>query len=65
MDAAAADADVKLYKASGELIAEIQTKLPLLIRKPDGKLRKWILHSKTYEVAHFVSYLPSTPSQQN
>lgn len=58
MDAAAADGDVKLYKASGELLAEIQIKLPFLLHKPDGKSRKWVLHSKTYEVATFVSWRP-------
>lgn len=56
MDAAAADADVKLYKASGELLAEIQAKLPLLLRKPDGQLRKWVFYNKTAEISHFVSW---------
>lgn len=64
MDAAPADADVKLYKASGELLAEIQTKLPLLLRRPDGKLRRWVLYSKTSEVAHFVR-MSFSLSQQN
>lgn len=55
MDAAAADADVKLYKASGELLAELQTKLPLLLNQPDGQPRKWIFYNRTAELTHFVS----------
>lgn len=65
MDAAPADADVKLYKASGELLAEIQTKLPLLIRQPDGKLRTWVLYGKTAEIAHSVSWKSLIASQRN
>jgi hypothetical protein len=38
MDAAEADFDAKLYKASADLIPELQTKLPQLIWH-DGKAR--------------------------
>ena len=38
MDAAEADVDAKLYKASADLIAEVKIKLPLLIWH-GGKLR--------------------------
>lgn len=54
MDAAAADADVKLYKASAELLAEIQEKLPLLVGL-HGLPRKWTLGYKAVELAHLVS----------
>lgn len=55
MDAAAAEADVKLYKASAELLAELQAKLPLLLRRPNGEARKWVLYAKTTELARLVS----------
>lgn len=55
MDAAAADADVKFYKASAELLAELQVKLPLLLTRPDGRPRAWIFRNKTAELARLVS----------
>lgn len=55
MDAAAVDADVKLYKASGEILAELQTKLPLLLNQPSGQPRRWIFRNRTAELAHSVS----------
>lgn len=55
MDAAAADGDVKLYKASAELLAELQEKLPLLLHHPNGKPRQWILYYKTSELTRLVS----------
>lgn len=55
MDAAAAESDVKLYKASAELLAELQQKLPLLLRAPNQRPRKWILYTKTSEVIRLVS----------
>lgn len=59
MDAAAADSDVKLYKASSELLAELQAKLPYLLSKPSGQPRRWILFRKTSEIAQLVSRLKS------
>lgn len=55
MDAAEADADVKLYKASGELLAELQAKLPQLLQSSSGKPRRWVLYSKTSELVRIVS----------
>jgi len=55
MDAAEADADVKLYKASGELLAELQVKLSLLLRAPSNNPRKWVFYNKTAELIRLVS----------
>ena len=59
MDAAEADFDAKLYKASSDLIPEIQTKLPQLIWH-DGKsrtrLRTHVLSEKCEDVAFLVSF---------
>jgi len=55
MDAAAAENDVKLYKASAELIAELQEKLPLLLQTPTQRARKWVLYTKTSEIIRLVS----------
>ena len=55
MDAAAADSDVKLYKASAEILEELRTKLPVLLYSSPGNLRSWVLVSKTAEVARLVS----------
>ncbi len=61
MDAAEADSDAKLYKASSDLIPEIQTKLPQLIWH-DGKsrrrLRTHVLFGKCEDVVFLVSYTP-------
>jgi len=55
MDAAGVEADVKLYKASSELLAELQEKLPLLLQGPNQSPRKWILYTKTSELVRLVS----------
>lgn len=55
MDAAAADADVKLYKASAELLTELQAKIPLLLRNITSKPRKWVFCAKTSELMRLVS----------
>jgi hypothetical protein len=59
MDAAEADVDAKLYKASGDLIPELKTKLPhLLWHDPitRTRLRTHILTSKCEELRNLVSY---------
>ena len=51
--------DVKLYRNSADLIAEIQAKLPKLVFRPRTQpalVRKWVLDSKTDEVAQRVSH---------
>ncbi|KAK6374852.1 hypothetical protein LTR64_002968 [Lithohypha guttulata] len=50
MDAAAEDADVKLYKASAELLGEFRAKLPLLLKSLKGNTRRLVLHHKTNEL---------------
>lgn len=57
MDAAEADADVKLYKASGELLLELQAKIPRLVKSPNdaNKFRKWVIDSKVDEITRLVS----------
>lgn len=59
MDAAEADFDAKLYKASSDLIPEIQTKLLQLIWH-NGKsricLRTHVLSDKCEDVAFLVSF---------
>ena len=62
MDAVDDNSDVKLYKASGDLLPELWTKLPLLVRSPSSKApslrcRKWVLFSKTEELIRLVSDL--------
>ncbi|KXH45974.1 beta-tubulin cofactor d [Colletotrichum simmondsii] len=48
MDAHEDDSDIKLQKASSELIAEFSRSLPLFLRKPDGKtLRARVRVSET------------------
>jgi hypothetical protein len=59
MDAAEADVDAKLYKASGDLIPELKTKLPqLLWHDPVTKrrLRTHVLNNKCQELRNLVSY---------
>jgi hypothetical protein len=57
MDAAEADLDAKLYKASGDLIPELQVKLPLLIWH-DGtgtkRLRTHVPYQKAAELSRIV-----------
>ena len=58
MDAAEADFDAKLYKASGDLIPELQVKLPLLIWHDGNKrkrLRTHVPYLKSSELAFLVS----------
>lgn len=55
MDAAASDSDVKLYKASGEILEELQYKLPLLLKSRTGEYRNWVIHSKTPQISRLVS----------
>ena len=57
MDAAGDDADAKLYRASGELLLELQAKLPQLVwQHKDGrrKVRLRVLHAKTEELVTLV-----------
>jgi hypothetical protein len=57
MDAAGDDSDAKLYRASGELLLELQAKLPQLIwHQKDGqrKVRLRVLHAKGEELAALV-----------
>ena len=57
MDAAGDDADAKLYRASGELLLELQAKLPqLVLQHKDGqrKVRLRVLHAKTEELVTLV-----------
>lgn len=56
MDAAGVEGDVKLYKASAELLAEVQAKLPLLLATPVGTRRKRVLYHKTAEILRLVSW---------
>jgi hypothetical protein len=59
MDVPEDNTDIKLYRASADLLPEIQAKLPKLIRhsSPEkyGRVRRWVLDSKTYEVIQRVS----------
>ena len=57
MDAAEADFDAKLYKASGDIIPEVQAKLPLLIwhDKSRKKIRTHVLFTKCEELKLLVS----------
>lgn len=59
MDAAEADFDAKLYKASGDIIPELQAKLPLLIWHDVSckKLRTHVLFTKCEELKLLVSLL--------
>ena len=59
MDAAEADFDAKLYKASSDLIPEIQAKLPKLIwhdSKSRTRIRTHVLFGKCEEVSSLVSF---------
>lgn len=57
MDAAEAELDAKLYKASGDIIPELQVKLPLLIwhATPGKRVRTHVLYSKCEELKLLVS----------
>lgn len=58
MDAAEDNNDVKLYKASGNLIASLEKKLPRLLYKSrgsPGRIRHYVLLSQYDEVNRTVS----------
>jgi hypothetical protein len=55
--------DIKLYRASGDLIPEICTKLPQLVwsKSTDSTteaVRRWVLNSKVEELIYLVSEPP-------
>ena len=56
MDAAEADYDAKLYKASADIIPELQVKLPLLIwhAGETRRLRTHVLYTKCEELRNLV-----------
>jgi hypothetical protein len=58
MDAAEVDYDAKLYKASGDIIPELQVKLPLLIWHDGRKdrLRTHLLYTKCAELRNLVGH---------
>lgn len=61
MDAKDDNADIKLYRASRDLLPELCTKIPRLVwsRYHDASsrtYRSWVLFSKTEELVHLVSY---------
>ena len=58
MDAVEDASDAKLYRASGELLPELQAKLPQLVyHQKDGqsKLRLRVIHAKAEKLATLVS----------
>jgi hypothetical protein len=60
MDAKDDNKDVKLYRASGDLIPEIRTKLLQLVwSKSNGHsakvVRRWVLDAKVDELIYLVS----------
>lgn len=60
MDAAEADFDAKLYKASGDILPELKAKIPKLIWHDGTKrkhLRTHVFMSKCYELTGLVSLL--------
>jgi hypothetical protein len=65
MDAAEADLDAKLYKASGDIISELQVKLPLLIwhERSRQRLRTHVLYSKCEELNTLVSLIAQEISE--
>jgi hypothetical protein len=57
MDAAGEDSDAKLYRASGELLPELQAKIPqLVLHQKEGqrKVRLRVLHAKVEELVALV-----------
>jgi hypothetical protein len=62
MDVKDDNKDVRLYRASGDLIPEIRTKLPKLVwSKSNGHsrvVRRWVLDAKVDELIYLVSDLP-------
>jgi hypothetical protein len=58
MDAAGDDSDAKLYRVSGELLPELQAKLPQLVwhqKIGHRKVRLRVIHAKTEELVTLVS----------
>jgi hypothetical protein len=63
MDVKDDNKDVKLYRASGDLLPEIRAKLPQLVwsKASDNSTkvaRRWILNSKVEEFIYLVSEPP-------
>jgi hypothetical protein len=61
MDVKDDNKDVKLYRASGDLLPEIRTKLPQLVYSQSSDdstkvVRRWVLHSKVEELIYLVSH---------
>jgi hypothetical protein len=58
MDAAEADLDAKLYKASGDIIPELQVKLPLLIwhDQARSKVRTHVINAKCEQLKQLVRH---------
>ncbi|KPI38582.1 Tubulin-specific chaperone D [Cyphellophora attinorum] len=63
MDAAEVDYDAKLYKASGDIIPELQVKLPLLIWHDGNKsrLRTHVLYTKCAELRNLIDRFQEWP----
>lgn len=63
MDAAEADLDAKLYKASADIISELQKKLPLLIwhDRARKRLRTHVLYTKCAQITSLLDYYQEWP----
>ena len=59
MDAPEEDLDIKLQKISGDLLADFDKSLPVLLRKPDGSLRSRVRVHETYRLTSQVNINPS------
>jgi hypothetical protein len=64
MDVKDDNKDVRLYRASGDLIPEIRTKLPQLVGSKanvhsEKVVRHWVLDAKVDELIYLVSDSPS------
>jgi hypothetical protein len=60
MDVKDDNKDVRLYRASGDLLPEIRAKLPQLVWSKSSSnskkvVRRWVLHSKVEELIYLVS----------
>src|SRR5947207_14758633 len=65
MDVKDDNRDIRLYRASGDLIPEIRAKLPQLVWAKSSAnsnkfIRRWVLDSKVEELIYLVSN-PSSP----
>jgi hypothetical protein len=68
MDASELELDAKLYKASGTLLKELQSKLPLLLFHPASvlrRLRSRVLHTKYSELVYNASRLQLVPGSKD